>query len=123
MREHQQHSRRRHDRSRGKARKLTVTGTVVVRMGHDGHPDSVKVAGEDGQVYPVLLEERGLELARSMAGRRAVVVARVMDDDGDCVLEVRRFRRARRAAEEPAETWDETWADGAALRADREPRR
>lgn len=103
MRDRGQQSRRHRDGARGKPKRLSITGAVTARPGRDGEPDLVRVDGEDGRVYHVLPTERGIELAHALAGCRAVVVGHVVEEDGEHVLEVRRFRGAGETPSAPDE--------------------
>jgi hypothetical protein len=76
-------------------RRLKVTGFLAVRKGQGGTVDSASIAGTDADVYHIVLDERGTQLAEQMARTKVVVEGRVAYEGGDAFLTIKKFREAR----------------------------
>jgi len=77
-------------------RKISVTGSLIVRRGSDGQVSSAKLATPGGELYYVFLDEKGHQLAREVQepGTRVAVAGHVTEEDGESFLAVRKFRKA-----------------------------
>ena len=83
---------------------VRIQGTVGVVKDADGKVTSVTVTTKENEVYQVVLNEKGLELANKLDGKEAKVSGTVTKKDEQKWIDVHSFREVKKEPETPAET-------------------
>jgi hypothetical protein len=79
---------------------VKVQGTVSV-VKDANEIKSAKVTTKEKVVYQVVLNTKGLELAKNLNGKEVILTATVTQQDGQKWLDVRSFREVQKTPEAP----------------------